>query len=285
MRALHFILSHSIFIACCAVGLCFQTNILLHIPHNKTLFGFIFFSTLCGYNFYWLLSKFYFSNRKFNVLFIKKQFTFFLIFIVAAICTFYFILQLPWLLPFIALGLIFTLLYSLPLWPFLFTKKLQHAGFFKTILLSFTWAYVTIFLPVLDVYDVNFTLRLYVLLLFASRFFFMLLLCIIFDTRDISIDKINGLHSLATDVSKKKLRIILISVYFLYMLSALLFCFYYASVTQAIAFIFVGIVFWIIYVQSLKNKSYVFYYFCVDGLMLLSTTASYLAVLYERIIY
>jgi 4-hydroxybenzoate polyprenyltransferase len=285
MRALHFILSHSIFIACCAVGLCFQTNVLLHIPHNITLYGFIFFSTLCSYNFYWLLSKYYFSDGKVSLLFIKKQFTFFLIFILAAIATCYFVIQLPWLLPFISLGLIFTLLYSLPLWPFSFTKKFQHVGFFKTILLALTWAYVTTFLPVLDVYDTNFMLRFYVLLLFATRFFFMLLLCIIFDTRDISIDKINGLHSLATDVSMKKLRVIIAVVYFLHMLSALLFCFYYAHTTQAFAFISIGIIFWVLYAQSLKNKSYIFYYFLIDGLMLLSAGASYLAVLYARIIY
>ncbi len=280
MRALNFLLSHSIFIACCAMGLCFQTNILLHIPHNKNLYGFIFFSTLCSYNFYWLLSNFYFSNRKFEVLFIKKQFTFFLIFIAAAIGICYFALQLPLLLPYIALGLFFTLLYSLPLWPFSITKQLQHAGFFKTILLSLTWAYITTFLPVLDVYALDFTLSIHIQLLFVTRFFFMLLLCIIFDSRDISIDKINGLHSLATDVSKKKLLVILISVYFLHMLCALLFCFYYAHVSQAIAFIFGGIVFWILYAQSLKNKSYVFYYFLVDGLMLLSAGASYLGDLY-----
>jgi 4-hydroxybenzoate polyprenyltransferase len=280
MRALHFILSHSIFIACCAVSLCFQTNVLLHIAHNEMLYGFIFFSTLCSYNFYWLLSKFYFSNRKFDLLFIKREFTFFLIFIVAAICTCYFVLQLPWLLTFIAVGLIFTLLYSLPLWPFSFTKKLQHTGFLKTILLSFTWAYVTALLPVLDVYDVNFTLTPYILLLFASRFFFMLLLCIIFDTRDISIDKINGLHSLATDVSNKKLRIIVAVVYFLHILSALFFCFYYSNIPQGIAFIFIAIVFLIIYTQSLKNNNYVFYYFGVDGLMLLSAMSSFIAGLY-----
>jgi 4-hydroxybenzoate polyprenyltransferase len=280
MRALHFILSHSIFVACCAVALCFQTNILLHISHNKNLYGVIFFSTLCSYNFYWLLSKFYFSNRKFDSLFIKKQFTFFLIFLVAAIGTCYFVWKLSSLLPYILIGVFFTLLYSLPLWPFLFSKKLQHAGFFKTILLSLTWAYVTTFLPVLNISNTNFTPTLSVILLFAVRFFFMLLLCIIFDTRDISIDKIHGLHSLATDVGKKKLLIILALVYILHIFTALVFCFYYANVAQAIAFILVGIVFWMMYVQSLKNNDYVFYYFGVDGLMLLSTVGSYVAGLY-----
>jgi 4-hydroxybenzoate polyprenyltransferase len=277
MRVLHFILSHSIFVACCAVGLCFQTNILLHVPHNENLYGFIFFSTLCSYNFYWLLSKFYFSNRQFDLLFIKKQFTFFLIFFVAIIGTFLFVWKLPSLFTYILVGIFFTLLYSLPLWPFSFTKKLQTAGLFKTVLLSLTWAYVTTFLPVLEFDNTSFTPTLSVLLLFATRFFFMLLLCIIFDTRDISIDKINGLHSLATDVSKKKLRTVLFIVYFLHLIMALLFCFCYANLTQASAYIFVGVIFWVMYVQSLKNKSYVFYYFGVDGLMLLSAVASWVA--------
>jgi 4-hydroxybenzoate polyprenyltransferase len=277
MRALHFILSHSIFIACCAVGLCFQTNVLLQIPHNENVYGFIFFSTLCSYNFYWLLSKFYFSNRKFDLLFIKKQFTFFLIFLVAAIAASYFVRLLPSLLPYIVICIFFTLLYSLPLWPFSFTRKLQHAGFFKTILLSLTWAYITTFLPVLDLHNTHFTPVLSLLLLFATRFFFMLLLCIIFDTRDISIDKINGLHSLATDVSKKKLKIILVLVFLFHIFMAFIFCFYYGNTAQAIAFIFVGIIFWMMYVQSLKNKSYVFYYFGIDGLMLLSAVGSYFA--------
>ena len=280
MRALHFILSHSIFISCCAVALCFQTNTLLHLPHNKNLYGFIFFSTLCSYNFYWLLSKFYFSNRKLDALFVKREFSFALLFLLAAIGAAYFACQLFSILLYILIGIFFTLLYSLPLWPFSFTKKLQRAGFFKTILLSLVWAYITTFLPVLDVYNTHSFPTLSVLLLLGIRFFFMLLLCIIFDTRDISIDKMNGLHSLATDVSKKKLSFILRMVYFLYTLMACIFCFYYTNIAQAVAFIFVGIAFWIMYAQPNDNKSYVFYYFGVDGLMLLSAVATYLAVLY-----
>jgi 4-hydroxybenzoate polyprenyltransferase len=277
MRFLHFILSHSIYIACCAVGLCFQTNVLLHNRHNENLYGFIFFSTLCSYNFYWLLSKFYFSDRKFNMLFISKQSTFFFIFLIAAFCTCYFVLQLALLIPYIIVGVFLTLLYSLPLWPFLFSKKLQHAGFIKTILLSLTWAYVTTFLPLIDFCSNNSLPTLFVILLFATRFFFMLLLCIIFDTRDISMDKINGLHSLATDVSKKKLRIILAAVYFLHILFGLIFCFYYANIAQGIAFIFLCIILWLVYAQSLKTKNYVFYYFVVDGLMLLSAMVTFIA--------
>jgi 4-hydroxybenzoate polyprenyltransferase len=277
MRALHFILSHSIFIACCAVALCFQTNILLHIPHNINLYGFIFFSTLCSYNFYWLLSKFYFSKRKFFVSFLKKERSFFLIFFFSALTTCYFVWQLLSLLIFIAIAVLFTLLYSLPLWPFSFTKNLQHAGFIKTILLSITWAYVTIFLPVFDATNPNFEKSLSVLFLFANRFFFMLLLCILFDTRDISVDKINGLHSLATDVSIKKLQIILAAAFGFYIFFALLFCFYYANTAQAIAFVFTGIIFWKLYISSKKNNDYIFYYFGVDGLMLLTAIFCFIA--------
>ncbi len=277
MRLLHFILSHSIFVACCAMGLCFQTNVLLDVPHNKHIYGFIFFSTVCSYNFYWLLSKLYFSNRKLDLLFIKNQYTFFTVFVGSAIGTFYFTYNLLSILPFILVGVFFTLLYSMPLWPFLFTKKLQQAGFFKTLLLSLTWSYITTFLPVLDAHHTFMAASISVWLLFATSFFFMLLLCIIFDRRDISIDKINGLHSLATDVSMKKLNVILVIVFSIHLVFAMLFCFYFANMLQAVAFIMVGFIFWRVYFLSLKKQGYRFYYFLVDGLMLLSTMATFIA--------
>jgi 4-hydroxybenzoate polyprenyltransferase len=277
MRLLHFILSHSIFVACCAVSLCAQTNILLHLSHEVNLYGFVFFSTLCSYNFYWLLSKFYFSSRKFNYDFVRKNFSFFGVFLLAGILSFYFALQLMAILPFIAIGIFLTLLYSLPLWPIYFLRKWLQVGFLKTILLSITWAYVTIFLPAFSNESYVHLPISAIVLLFATRLFFMLLLCSVFDTRDIAVDKINGLHSLATDVSKKRLSIILLLIYFAYLFSALIFCYAYSDAKQAIAFIFVGILLGIIYTFSTQKRGYFFYYFLVDGLMLLSGIFTYLA--------
>ena len=147
MRWLHFILSHSIFISLCAVALCYQSYTLLHIPGNRYVYAFIFFSTLCSYNFYWLISKYSFSKRRGINPFVKENISYFSIFFVAGagmLVTLYF---LPHIYLYVAIAILLTLLYSLPLWPFEFAKYLRKAGFLKTTLLAFTWAYVTIIIP------------------------------------------------------------------------------------------------------------------------------------------
>ncbi len=277
MRLFHFFLSHSIFIACCAVGLSYQTMLLLHEEANLSVLGFIFFSTICSYNFYWLLSNFYFSKKDKLFSFLKNKISFILIFLIGSFGVLYFMLLLKNTLPYILVGLLLTLVYTLPLWPFIAFKRLQKVGFFKTILLSFTWAYVTTILPTIHLL---YTHTLAIALLFTLHFFFMLLLCILFDLRDVSIDKIHGLHSLATDITPKKMNSLLIVVYGFFIASALCFCFAFGNLPLAIAFIFIGIVLWIVYVFSLNKRGYIFYYFLVDGLMLLSALSIYIANLF-----
>jgi 4-hydroxybenzoate polyprenyltransferase len=274
MRLLYFFLSHSIFIAFCAVGLSYQTMFLLHIEANFNVLGFIFFSTLCSYNFYWLLSNFYFSKKSSFFLFLKNKISFISIFLIGSFGVMYFMLHLKNTLPYILVAVLLTLLYTLPLWPFNSFKRLQKVGFFKTILLSFTWTYVTTILPAINLL---YTHTLAITVLFTLHFFFMMLLCILFDLRDISIDKIHGLHSLATDMAPKKMNGLLIVIYTLYIVTALCFCFTFGNLTLAFAFIFMGMVLWIVYVLSLSKRGYVFYYFLVDGLMLLSALSIYIA--------
>lgn len=274
MRFLKFILSHSVFISCCAAALCYQTNVLLQLPHDKNIYGFLFFSTLCSYNFYWLLSKFYFAGRANIFSFLKEQFSLVAVFIFSAAGTLFFLLMSEGLFRSAAVGATFTLVYSLPLWPFPFSKRLQKAGFLKTTLLAFTWAYVTTIIPAAGLRDIS---ALSVVVLFFARFSFMLLLCIIFDMRDGSTDKVRGLHSLATDVSKRKLNIMIYTVFVFYLISGSFVRYYVHDSAHMFAFIITGIIVWLVYKQSLKPQSYLFYYFLVDGLMLISALGTYLA--------
>ena len=274
MRFLHFILSHSIFIAFCALGLCYQTALVLHIQNDFNLYAFVFFSTICSYNFYWLLSKFYFTDRKIYVGFIKTHLSFVIIFILAFVATFYFLFKLPSLIPYVLGGVFFTLLYSLPLWPFKFAKSLQKVGFFKTVLLAFTWAYITTILPAVNLLETNVLL---VCVLLAARFCFMLLLCIIFDKRDITVDKSHGLHSLATDTAPKTLDSIIYIVFISYFIVGLLLRYHFNDKPQMFAFLITGGFVWWVYTLSLKKQGYLFYYFLVDGLMLVSATGSFIA--------
>ena len=274
MKILQFILSHSIFISFCAAALCLQADILLHLPHNVNIYGFILCSTLCSYNFYWLLSKFYFSNRLVSRAFVKRHFSFVVLFTLAGAGMFFFMLRIWDLLPYIIGGICLTLLYSLPLWPFSFSKKLQKAGFFKTTLLALTWAYVTTILPAARVLH---TETAPVLALLAARFFFMLLLCTIFDMRDISVDKMHGLRSLATDLGKRTLGIIITIVFICYLISGLLVRFYFHDDLQMAFFLLTGIITFFVYRLSLKPRGYIFYYFLVDGLMLISAAGTWMA--------
>jgi hypothetical protein len=274
MKILQFILSHSIFISICAAALCLQANILLHLPHNLNIYGFILCSTLCSYNFYWLLSKFYFSNRIVSLAFVKRHFSFMLLFTLAGAGMIFFLLRIWDLLPYIVGGICLTLLYSLPLWPLPISKKLQKAGFFKTTLLALTWAYVTTILPAARVLH---TETAPVLALLTTRFCFMLLLCTIFDMRDISVDKMHGLRSLATDLSKRTLSVIINIVFICFFISGLLVRFYFHDNLQMVFFLLTGIITFFVYRLSLKPRGYIFYYFLVDGLMLISAAGTWIA--------
>lgn len=279
MAWLRFILSHSIFISFCAVALCFQTDTLLHTTSNKYIYGFVFFATLSSYNFYWIISKYSFSDNRALPVFIKKHFSYLCMFSLAGIGMLYCIYFLPYIYFYVGVAIALTLLYSLPLWPFKFAAMARRAGFLKTTLLSFTWAYVTIVIPAIPILH---TQTLPVISLFAARFFFMLMLCIIFDMRDMAIDKMHTLHSLATDVSHVSLKIIMAIVFILYALTGVWVRNYFNDDPQIIAFIITGIIVWIVYRFSFKKQGYFFYYFLVDGLMLVSAIATYIAATFQH---
>src|SRR5690606_22251064 len=116
-----------------------------------------------------------------------------------------------------------------------------------------------------------------ILALFAARFCFMLLLCSIFDHRDKHMDKNNALHSLATDLSDRSFRIIMQIVFILYLICGVWVRYHFDDDAQIVVILLTGIFVWWAYKKSLKKQGYVFYYFIIDGLMLLSALLSWLA--------
>lgn len=274
MKWIKFFLSHSLFISLCAVALCYQTYLLLHIRADNRIFLFIFFATLSSYNFYWLVSKFSFNTYKSIPHFVKSNSSYFVIWFLAGIGLFIMAWQLPYLWPYIVVAIVLTLIYSMPLWPFKWVIVLRRAGFLKTTLLSFTWAYVTVIFPAVpvlftDIYAVS--------ALFVARFFFMLLLCTIFDKRDVEADKLHSLHSLATDIKLSTLHFIMAVVFLGYLISGFWLRSHLKDDGQMLAFFITGILVAWAYLASLKKQGYVFYYFLIDGLMLVSALGTWLA--------
>ena len=274
MKWLHFILSHSIFVAFCAVALAFQTVLLLQLSAGVYLYGFIFFATLCSYNFYWLLSKYSFRPEIPIMVFIRKESTELLVLALAATGLVFCFFQQHLPIYVIITAIVLTSLYAVPLLPFSFLKFTRKAGVLKTSLLAFTWSYVTVIIPLQKhLWELG-RLELFIL---TRRFLFMLMLCIIFDNRDIAVDKIRGQRSLATDLGPRILRWLIYSIFIILFASNFLFRYYGISVQQTIALQVSTIALLATYYYSTKKKGYIFYYFFVDGMMLFSALATYVA--------
>jgi 4-hydroxybenzoate polyprenyltransferase len=274
MKWLHFILSHSIFIAVCAVAMCFQTVTLLPVYADKWLYGFVFFATIFSYNAYWLLSKKIFGSVFYQPIFFKKEWLKIVLLAIYAtgvlIC--YWQSQLTFTL--IWPALVLNVLYVIPLLPVKSLAFTRRLGFLKTILLALSWAYVTAFLPLLKPAVL---LAHTEIALLINRFLFMLVLCVLFDSRDISVDKVRGLHSIATDLKPRLLQFLIIILFILLAASTYLLQYFGMDLLQVAALQLAGLATLYLYYLSNKKRGYFFYYFFVDGLMLFSAAATYVA--------
>lgn len=105
----------------------------------------------------------------------------------------------------------------------------------------------------------------------------MLMLCIIFDKRDVEIDKIRGLQSLATTTTPAVLHLLAGVIIICYLVVVYLLHSFDISTSQVTALMLSGFVTMIVYIISLKKRGYLFYYFLVDGLMLFSALLTCLA--------
>jgi hypothetical protein len=274
MKWLRFILSHSIFIAVCAVALSFQTALLLKLSFDLFVYGFIFFATLCSYNFYWIISKAAFTNANALHILLKKEKPGLIILFLSATGVMFCLFQHPLPVDYILTSFLLTCLYALPLLPFRPLNFIRKAGVLKTCLLAFTWAYVTVFIPLQKTYLLLNSAELFV---FTRRFLFMLMLCIIFDNRDKAVDKIRGLHSLATVLKPAHLRILIYLVFIILFSTDFLYRYYAITFSQSLALHISTLALLAVYFYSLKKRGYFFYYFFVDGMMLFSALATYIA--------
>jgi 4-hydroxybenzoate polyprenyltransferase len=274
MKWLHFILSHSIFIAICAAALSFQTAQLLHYSVSWAVYGFIFFATLCSYNFYWIISKYSLSGKHSFSSLLQQDKIAAVILAVSAAGTVLSFFKSSLNLPYVLTAMALTIFYAIPLLPFKFLHFTRKAGVLKTIVLAFAWTYVTAFLPLDKSPELLTGADIFIM---SRRFLFMLMLCIIFDNRDKAVDKIRGLHSLATDLGSQQL-LLLIAVIFVILFGTNFLCVTYGiSFAQSIALQTSTIALLIVYFFSTRKQGYLFYYFIVDGLMLFSALTTFIA--------
>jgi 4-hydroxybenzoate polyprenyltransferase len=273
MKWLHFIVSHSLFIAFCAVSLCFQTAVLLQINLSGWFYSFVFFSTICSYNFYWLLSGYSFAAENFWQ-HIQKHFSNAAVLLLALAGVIICLLHIPGILAEVIAASGLTFLYAVPLLPFKWLHFTRRAGLLKTILLAFTWCFITVYLPYAysGIKDSG-TL----LFLGAIRFLFMLMLCIIFDSRDTDVDKIRGLQSLTTLLNPAAVKLLMMGLLIIYLAAGIAYRIYFNQPKQVAALFVTAFAVGIAWYYSFKRQGYYFYYFLIDGLMLFSAIAAFIA--------
>jgi len=272
---LKFIFSHAIFISCCAAGLAAQTNLLLDQSFDAEVSSLLFLTTFALYNSYRLVSQ---SGANTIATLIKnvwhnKKPDLLLIGIASVFAAWLAIRQHPaW--PFLALSAICSLAYMLPIFPGTANLISEKWAPVKTVLLALTWAIATTLIPASILGATAFEDTW---LIFLSRFCFMMVLCIIFDTRDQSVDILRFPGSLATVLNPGELRVLSYLLLVICLLADLALAWRLHSPAIAVASAFTVIITAWVYRMSDEGRGYYFYYFVVDGLMLVSTVSTFIA--------
>ena len=269
-----FFLFSSIFISSCAVAFCVETNVLLHLPLNRiSFYCFVFGTTLAQYNLHYLIKTTAVQNsQRLEWSFLNK--TLHKILLGAGICLVLFSFLSFRLHHFIVLGVlgIVAFLYSFPLIPAGRKKRIKDFGLLKITTLALMWTIVTVWFPV-----VNFSFdRTLFGLVFFARFVFMFILCLLFDIRDIEVDRKENINTVAVRLGKTNSY--LLANYSLLLFVGLSFacCYFahdYGGLTASL--ISAGITF--LAISFTKNSHSDFVYLAgIDGMMLVQALLVYL---------
>jgi 4-hydroxybenzoate polyprenyltransferase len=258
----------SLYIALCAVLMVWQTTwLLLGTSPPGRLLGFVFFATMCSYNFHWYLTPRSTSpSRRVQWTHRHKalHFVLYLTGVVGSAVYFFYLAHY-----FIALfvGAFLTFLYSAPKLPQRAFRQLQKIAVGKTLFLTFVWVYVTTVLPLIIAgtrWQPPF------ILFTAGRFFLIYAICIIFDYRDREDDRNQGIRSLITLFSEKGIDGVFWASLAGFFGCYLALAFYHYPAYHIFLLVIPGIITGFLYRESKRNFSDDLYYIVLDGLMMFS---------------
>lgn len=258
----------SLYIAGCAVLMVHQSNHLLRLHYNHIhYFAFVFFSTICSYNFHWYLTHSAETEKIRNRWTGEHRSLHLILFLVGLLGSawyfLYFIVHWFWM----GGAVVLTFLYSAPKLTMPPFDQLRKVAVGKTIFLAFVWMYVTTFLPVIFS-DKNWQAE--DTLFCISRFFLIYAICIIFDYRDRQNDRREGIRSLITVLSEKGIASLFYVCLFVFAIStSALYLTGFKPVIISLLLI-PGVITMSLFNVAKKNFSDYLYYFVLDGLMMFS---------------
>lgn len=239
--------------------------LLLNIPGDY--YWFVFFATICSYNFHWYLTPKSNSSAiriKWSLHHKNAHLLFYFAGVVGSLIYFYGLRQ-HWFGLFFATVL--TFLYSAPKIPLPYFRFLRQVAIGKTIFLSMVWTYVTAIMPVFIAGEhFNHEMKWFA----ASRFFLIYGICILFDYRDRLDDKKEGIRTMVNyfdETGVNRLFVFSVIAFIIFTFGLL---FSGVSLFDVLILIIPGIILFSIYSQAKKSTSDYLYYFILDGLMMLS---------------
>jgi len=264
-KAFDFFVFSSVYIGICAGIMVWQVNDLFALSYNHFQFlVFVVSSTVCSYNFHWLLTtesgqysaRLNWTNRhrKLHIVFI----------VLSALPAIYSGLHFLSWWPWFGLAAFLTFLYSAPKIPSSISKILSRIAIGKTLFLTFVWTYVTTVLPIILGATGFHTEQL---LFCFSRFFLIYAICILFDLRDKEADTAQGIRSLITYLSEANV----LKLFYLVIAA-----FVVSTVMLPLSGLMIGILLLpgfitaMLYRPNLRQQSDYYFYFVLDGLMMLS---------------
>lgn len=176
-----FYINASIHVALAVYAFLRITELYFDLPYNETLNYTIFFGSITAYNFvkYAGIVKLHRRRLTRNL----KIIQIFSLICFLIMCYYGSQLSLKTMFFFLPFGIV-TALYAIP---FLggFKKNLRNVSSIKIIVIALVWAGVTVLLPIIDIGK---NVGLEVILLFVTRFLFVIALTLPFDIRDINYD-------------------------------------------------------------------------------------------------
>lgn len=271
-----FTLFSSIFIAVCAVALCIETNVLLHLPLSTfSFYCFVFGATLSQYNLHYLVKKTAVKNSQ-RLAWSLKNKMLHKILLATGIGLILFSFLSFRLHHFIILGILggIAFLYSFPVIPFMKKKRIKDYGFLKIVTLALLWTLVTVWFPVNNfLFDKN-----TFLFVFVKRFVFMFVLCLLFDIRDIEIDRKENIKTLAVFLNKRKSYYVTYFSLILFLTLSVMQFFYSGNAGILTAMIIsAGATYFFVELTKKIHSDFI-YLAGIDGMMLLQAMLVYLSV-------
>jgi 4-hydroxybenzoate polyprenyltransferase len=266
-KVFDYFLFSSLYISLCAVLMTWQSTRILHLSISGKYYWFVFFATICSYNFHWYLTPYAFHSKDRTRWSFEHKNAHLILYFTGMIgsAVFFYQIRDHWFA--LLFATLLTFLYSAPKIPLPFFRFFKQVAYGKTIFLATVWTYVTNILPVFMAdQHFNHSMKWFA----ASRFFLIYGICILFDFRDRVDDKEGGIRTMVNYFEEKGVdRLFLFTMFAFFTFTSGLFLTHIPN-TSILILLAPGIVLLSIYRYAKKNVSDYLYYFILDGLMVLS---------------